>query len=184
MTIRAADEQDLPAVTRLLAACRLVAVDDAAQFGPQYAIATSGNAIAGVAGYERYGDDILLRSLAGDETRRSEGIGARLTEDRLRHAAQHGCRAAYAHRDRPRLLGEASRIRGDPKDVRSRTDHPVPRMEPCLPRKRGRDVSVTGARVRSTISPRGSMSAVTSQVSGGVGPPPGRPKSKHPHFKT
>jgi amino-acid N-acetyltransferase len=83
-------------VSALLAAANLVPLDDTAQFGPQYAVAeASGGAIVGVAGYERYGTDILLRSVAVAEFRRSEGIGAMLTADRLAHARSAGCSIAY-----------------------------------------------------------------------------------------
>jgi N-acetylglutamate synthase-like GNAT family acetyltransferase len=94
--IREARVGDLPAVTRLLASAELVPLDESAQFGPQYAIAEDTNGVlVGVAGYERYGEDILLRSVAVEEAWRSAGIGRRLTDDRLQHAAASGCRSAY-----------------------------------------------------------------------------------------
>ena len=80
-----------------------MALDETAQFGPQYAVAVNGEGtLVGVAGYERYGADILLRSVAVSEPWRSTGIGARLTADRLAHAKAQGCVAAY-------LLTDAAR---------------------------------------------------------------------------
>ncbi len=96
ISIRPATTDDLKAVSELLCAARLVPIDDTAQFGDQYAVAiTSDGAIVGVAGYERYATDILLRSVAVAEARRSEGIGRRLTLDRLADARQRGCTAVY-----------------------------------------------------------------------------------------
>lgn len=82
---------------------KLVPLDDTAQFGPQYAVAvTDDGNLVGVAGYERYGADILLRSVAVSESWRSTGIGARLTTDRLAHAKSQGCEAAYLLTDTAR----------------------------------------------------------------------------------
>ena len=94
--IRDARPEDWTAVSELLAAAGLVALDETAQFGPQYAVAEDGAGIpVGVAGYERYGADMLLRSVAVAESHRSAGIGARLTADRLAHAEAAGASAAY-----------------------------------------------------------------------------------------
>lgn len=59
-----------------------------------------------VAGYERYGRDILLRSVAVAESWRSTGIGARLTANRLAHALAQGCGAAYLLTDTARSYWE------------------------------------------------------------------------------
>jgi N-acetylglutamate synthase-like GNAT family acetyltransferase len=86
ISIRPAESGDRGAIAELLFASRLVALDDTAQFDPQYAVAVNGDGmLVGVAGYERYGADILLRSVAVSERWRSTGIGARLTADRLSH---------------------------------------------------------------------------------------------------
>ena len=58
--------------------------------------------MVGVAGYERYGSDILLCSVAVSEPCRSTGIGARLTADRLAYAKAQGCAAAYLLTDTAR----------------------------------------------------------------------------------
>jgi N-acetylglutamate synthase-like GNAT family acetyltransferase len=94
--IRDARPEDWSAVSELLAAAGLVPLDETAQFGAQYAVAEAAHGIlVRVAGYERYGDDILLRSVAVAESHRSTGIGARLTADRLAHAQAGGASAAY-----------------------------------------------------------------------------------------
>ncbi len=96
VSIRPAESGDRGPIAELLSASRLVPLDETAQFGPQYAVAINGDGIVvGVAGYERYGTDILLRSVAVSEPWRSTGIGARLTADRLAYAKAQGCEAAY-----------------------------------------------------------------------------------------
>lgn len=96
ISIRPAESGDRAAIAELLSANKLVPLDETAQFGPQYAVAVNADGLlVGVAGYERYGSDILLRSVAVSEPRRSTGIGARLTADRLAHAKAQGCAAAY-----------------------------------------------------------------------------------------
>jgi len=88
----------------LLAVANLVPIDDTAQFGPQYVVAEDRNGdIIGVAGYERYNGDVLLRSVAVTEQWRSAGIGAALTVDRLEHARNAGCSTAYMLTDTARL---------------------------------------------------------------------------------
>jgi amino-acid N-acetyltransferase len=103
ISIRPAESGDRAAIAELLSASKLVPLDETAQFGPQYAVAVNGDGIlVGVAGYERYGTEILLRSVAVAEPWRSTGIGARLTVDRLAHALAHGCGAAYLLTDTAR----------------------------------------------------------------------------------
>lgn len=103
VTIREARGDDREAVAELLAASKLVCLDHTAQFGPQYAVAEdSDGAIIGVAGYERYGEDVLLRSVAVAEAHRSAGIGAQLTANRLAHARENGAATAYLLTDTAR----------------------------------------------------------------------------------
>ncbi|HZT69425.1 MAG TPA: arsenic resistance N-acetyltransferase ArsN2 [Terriglobia bacterium] len=103
ISIRAAESGDRGAIAALLSASKLVPLDETAQFGQQYAVAINGDGIVvGVAGYERYGSDILLRSVAVSEPWRSTGIGARLTADRLAYAKAQGCEAAYLLTDTAR----------------------------------------------------------------------------------
>ncbi len=103
ISIRPAESRDCDAIARLLSASKLVPLDETAQFGPQYVVAvTADGTLVGVAGYERYETDILLRSVVVAESWRSTGIGARLTADRIAHAKAHGCEAAYLLTDTAR----------------------------------------------------------------------------------
>lgn len=96
ISIRSATDDDRVAIGELLSGSKLVPLDQTAQFGPQYAVATTDDGVlVGVAGYERYGSEILLRSVAVAESWRSTGIGRQLTTDRLAHASSQGCKAAY-----------------------------------------------------------------------------------------
>ena len=105
--IRNAGADDWSAVRELLAEAKLVDLDASAQFGPQYAVAEDpAGAIVGVAGYERYGADMLLRSVAVAATWRSLGIGRRLTEDRLADAASKGCESAWLLTDTAKTYWE------------------------------------------------------------------------------
>jgi len=94
--LRPAGEVDREAVSTLLSASKLAALDDASQFGPQYAVAydTTGHLI-GVAGVELYGTNALLRSVAVTSSARFQGLGRQLTQDRLRWAANHGVFAVF-----------------------------------------------------------------------------------------
>jgi N-acetylglutamate synthase-like GNAT family acetyltransferase len=120
ISIRPAESGDRAAIAELLSASKLVPLDETAQFGPQYAVAVNEDGmLVGVAGYERYGRDILLRSVAVSEAWRSTGIGARLTADRLAHALAQGCGADYfcclsgkRHRDVPFSAGELNPSEG------------------------------------------------------------------------
>lgn len=101
--IRDAQPEDWADVTALLTTVGLVPLDDTAQFGPQYAVAEGPDGkIIGVAGYERYGTNILLRSVAVSESHRLAGLGGRLTADRLCHARRNACSAAYLLTDTAR----------------------------------------------------------------------------------
>jgi amino-acid N-acetyltransferase len=96
LLLRAASELDRPAVASLLATAQLTALDSAAQFGSQYVVAVDASGIlAGVAGLELYGSDALLRSVAVAPSLRAQGLGHRLTEDRMRWAAEQGIKRAY-----------------------------------------------------------------------------------------
>jgi hypothetical protein len=69
ISIRPPEGGDRGAIAELLSAKKLVPLDDTSQFGLQYAIAaTDDGTLVGVAGYERYGADILIRSVAVSES--------------------------------------------------------------------------------------------------------------------
>ena len=107
VSIRPAERGDRGAIAELLSASKLVPLEETAQFGSQYVVAISGEGkVVGVAGFERYDTDILLRSVAVSQPWRSTGIGARLTADRLAHARTQGCRAAYLLTDTARSYWE------------------------------------------------------------------------------
>jgi amino-acid N-acetyltransferase len=96
LQLRTATVQDEPAVTELLAACKLAPLDPGAQFGHQYILAVANNdRVIGVAGIELHGDDALLRSVVVDKDFRSLRIGATLAENRLDWARDRGIRAIY-----------------------------------------------------------------------------------------
>jgi amino-acid N-acetyltransferase len=105
--LRPASEDDRPLVAGLLAEARLAALDDAAQFGSQYVVALDAQGrLAGVAGLEVYGSDALLRSVAVAPDARSNGLGRRLTEDRLAWAEEHGITQAFLLTTDARLYWE------------------------------------------------------------------------------
>ena len=58
-------------------------------------VARADGRILGSAVLEPYGEAVLLRSVAVDESRRGQGLGARLTAAALDLARQNGARRAY-----------------------------------------------------------------------------------------
>ncbi|CAN5373808.1 hypothetical protein BH23GEM2_BH23GEM2_13500 [soil metagenome] len=94
--IRAASSGDRDAVAALLERCDLPTGGLADQFPGAYSVAVDENGVViGVAGVERYGHSGLLRSFAVDERWRRHGVGDRLVDERLRHAAGAGTRDVY-----------------------------------------------------------------------------------------
>jgi amino-acid N-acetyltransferase len=107
LQLRAATLQDEPAVTQLLAECKLAPLDPGAQFGPQYILAVANNdRVIGVAGIERHGDDGLLRSVVVNKDFRSLRIGATLASNRVDWARDHGIRAIYLLTDTAAMYWE------------------------------------------------------------------------------
>ena len=92
---RSAAESDLLAASRLLAAAKLVPLDDSAQFPQGYIVAISGGSIIGLAGVEVHGEDGLLRSVAVDSAWRGRGLGAGLVDNRIEWARRRGLGALY-----------------------------------------------------------------------------------------
>jgi amino-acid N-acetyltransferase len=88
---RPAAESDRAAVSALLAQAKLALLDEGAQFGEQYVVATdiSGHLI-GVAGVEVYDGVGLLRSVVVANQARSRGLGEQLFLDRLIWAQKRG----------------------------------------------------------------------------------------------
>ena len=93
--IRPARPEDRDAVAALLEATALPPDGLDEQFGEPYAVAVADGRIVGAAGVEVYGDAGLLRSVAVDPAWRGHGLGRRLTEERLRWAADRGLDAVY-----------------------------------------------------------------------------------------
>jgi amino-acid N-acetyltransferase len=95
ISIRAARPADRPGVLSLLDASALPSDGvDPALAG--FLVAEEGDAIVGVAGLERYGEDGLLRSVAVAPARRGAGLGARLTGAVVAEARSLGLAGVYA----------------------------------------------------------------------------------------
>lgn len=93
VTIRPATPADEAAVAALLRESALVPLGE---FAEQYAVAVeAAGAVAGVAGVEVYAGDGLLRSVAVAADRRSQGLGAKLVQDRIAWARARRLRALY-----------------------------------------------------------------------------------------
>jgi amino-acid N-acetyltransferase len=99
--LRSANDDDLDAVRRLLGAAGLTDNDLAMQFGPQFVVAhaTHIDRIVGAAGVELYGTGDnrcgLFRSAVVDAEWRGTGLGAALTENRIRWAEQEGVHTLF-----------------------------------------------------------------------------------------
>jgi glycerol uptake facilitator-like aquaporin/N-acetylglutamate synthase-like GNAT family acetyltransferase len=92
--LRAASEDDRPAVASLLAAASLPTdLDD--WFPAQAVVAELAGRIVGAAGFERGGDAALLRSVAVAPEARGAGLGAALVAERLHAARRAGARRAF-----------------------------------------------------------------------------------------
>ena len=94
--LRPARDADAPAAARLLDAAGLCALDDTAQFGPNYVVAEdAAGAVVGMAGVEVHGDWGLLRSVTVDAGMRGSGLGQRLAADRIAWARTRGLRELW-----------------------------------------------------------------------------------------
>jgi len=89
-TIRPARAEDREAVGTLLRASELGEEDLETAFPQGYVVAESGGRIAGVAGIERHGPHVLLRSVAVAASLRGKGVGEELVHDRLAAAEEQG----------------------------------------------------------------------------------------------
>jgi amino-acid N-acetyltransferase len=98
LTIRAASGADLPAIEAVLVRSGLPfdGVADIIHRAPaDFAVAQSGDEVVGVAGFERCGDDALLRSVAVDGAWRSTGVGRELVRHVIDAAESRGINALY-----------------------------------------------------------------------------------------
>jgi amino-acid N-acetyltransferase len=94
VALRAAASSDLESIRRLLSELALPAAG-LEEWWPHFTVAESDEAIVGLAGMERYGDGILLRSVAVHPSWRSSGLGRALVDTVLRHARREGSQDAY-----------------------------------------------------------------------------------------
>ncbi len=92
--IRAATENDLPSIERLLTASSLP-LDGVREALPAFVVAEAGGALVGVAGLEVCCDNALLRSVAVDPGWRSHGIGRALVTRVIADAESRGIHALY-----------------------------------------------------------------------------------------
>ncbi len=93
-TIERATAEDLPAVEALLGAAGLP-LDGVADAFRSGVVARDGGRIVGCAAVELYGGAALVRSVAVDEARRGQGLGARLVAGVEALARDGGAREAY-----------------------------------------------------------------------------------------
>jgi amino-acid N-acetyltransferase len=92
--IRRATTDDLPEIRRLLVASQLP-TDGVADALPGFLVAEHEQALVGVVGVERCGDDGLLRSAAVAPAWRSRGVGRQLVERAIAEAETDGLRSLY-----------------------------------------------------------------------------------------
>jgi amino-acid N-acetyltransferase len=92
--IRAATDDDLPAVEHLLRASELP-LDGVREAFDTFVVAESGGDLVGVAGIEVCRDDALLRSVAVAPDWRSRGVGRALVSRVIADAEARGLRALY-----------------------------------------------------------------------------------------
>lgn len=89
LRLRPAQPSDWPQIKQLLLACQLP-IDGAEQHLLQFCVAEQQQQIEGVAGYERYGNTALLRSVATSARIRGQGIGKRLVAATIERAQTAG----------------------------------------------------------------------------------------------
>ena len=83
ISLDVATDRDLSAVEELVRRCELPTAVVRDQFPSAYTVARRHGAIFGVAATERFGDAVLLRSVAVDPTERGRGTGLALVANRL-----------------------------------------------------------------------------------------------------
>jgi amino-acid N-acetyltransferase len=94
VAIRRPNENDLPAIERLLTAASLP-LDGVREALPSFVLAEADDTIVGVAGLEVCCDNALLRSVAVDPAWRSQGIGRLLVTRVIADAESRGIHALY-----------------------------------------------------------------------------------------
>ena len=94
MQIRPARPMDLAPVQRLLREAQLPWEDVARHFGA-FLVGTQGAALVASAGFEHYGAEALVRSVALAPDQRARGLGAALCDTLLGEMRRRGLRDAY-----------------------------------------------------------------------------------------
>jgi amino-acid N-acetyltransferase len=93
--VRAAREEDLPALDALLAQADLPTEGVSDFFPANYAVAELNGILVGAAGVEQYGRFGLLRSAVVAADARGSGLGARLIDERLGWSTARGITDLY-----------------------------------------------------------------------------------------
>lgn len=93
--LRLAKADDLDAIRQLLNFCNLPSSDLTAEKLAAFYVALKGDSLLGVAGLERAGEDVLLRSVAVHPEQRGTGLGKRLVNACREFARDDGARAIY-----------------------------------------------------------------------------------------
>jgi amino-acid N-acetyltransferase len=94
MEIRPARPEDLAAVEALLREAKLPWQDVARHFGA-FLVGEQRGALVASAGFEHYGEEALVRSVAIAEPLRAQGFGAALCDTLLGEARRRGVREVY-----------------------------------------------------------------------------------------
>lgn len=92
--IRAAQQQDLPAVEALLKSCNLP-TGGLAQHLPGYLVLEDAGQIVASAGLELHGTAALLRSVAVQQDYRNRGLARAMINQLMKQARSQGVRAVY-----------------------------------------------------------------------------------------
>ena len=94
VAIRAACREDLEPVLEQLRGASLP-TEGVAEWFDEFIVAAEGEAIVGAAGLERYGSDVLLRSVVVSPEWQGRGLGSDLVAEALGRASRSGARAAF-----------------------------------------------------------------------------------------
>jgi amino-acid N-acetyltransferase len=93
--LRAAHADDFEAVRTVLARCALPVADLTPQRMDDFIVFEDGGRVIATAGLQRFGRDGLLRSVAVDDDRRGQGLGAALVEAIEQRARRCGLQALW-----------------------------------------------------------------------------------------
>lgn len=95
ISIRAATNDDLEAITELLIECNLP-INDLEKFLLNFVVATTESQVCGCAGSESYFPFALVRSLAVSPSRRNLGVANKLIEELLHQLRTQGIQQVFA----------------------------------------------------------------------------------------